>query len=109
MSRWAPFAAKFVEPVALSKRVVSSSGVTKVSAIVNPTRKEELLLYLSRTRICSVVSTKCPRIKNIPASTVTTLPKAAAGPAEPDIFATLDPAPLLYTEVKVVADSALAE
>ena len=38
LSLWAPFAFTFVEPAALSKRVVSDSGVTRVSVTVKPTR-----------------------------------------------------------------------
>ena len=37
LSLWAPFAFTFVEPAALSKRVVSASGVTSVSVTVKPT------------------------------------------------------------------------
>ena len=36
--RCEPLATKFVDPVALSKRLISLSGVTNVSAIVHPTR-----------------------------------------------------------------------
>ena len=36
LSRWAPFAAKFEAPVALSRSDVSDSGVTISSVILNP-------------------------------------------------------------------------
>ena len=48
LSLWAPFAAKFVEPVELSNKVVSCSGVTSVSETLNPTTKDGLTSYGSR-------------------------------------------------------------
>ena len=62
LSLWAPFAAKLLEPVALSNNVVSDSGVTNVSVTVNPTRYDGVRSYLSSTRVSSEQFTKNPRI-----------------------------------------------
>ena len=56
--RCAPFAAKFEEPVALSRSVDWSSGVTRVSETLNPPRKALVGLYLSITNTSSEHSTK---------------------------------------------------
>ena len=62
LSRWAPWAAKLFEPLALSKSVSSSLGVISCSLIVNPTRVVRVVDAKSNTNVCANTLTNCPRI-----------------------------------------------
>ena len=59
---WAPFAAKLGDPCALSRSLVSISGVITSSVIVNPTLWLPVLEYLLTTIVWSKTSTKLPLV-----------------------------------------------
>ena len=92
---WAPFAFSFDVPVALSKSVVSVSGVTNDSVIDNPTRYDGEKPYLSKTILCALTFTNWPRIKNIPSSIAAEEPVSVA----PEVISVK--VPLTLSEVRV--------
>ena len=59
---WAPLAAKFDEPVALSVSELSDSGVIKLSVIVKPSLADAVVDVALITWVCSAILTNCPRI-----------------------------------------------
>ena len=65
-------------PVALSFKLVSSSGVTKLSVTVKPTLKDGVFEYASSIKVSSLLETKKPFIKYTPACTFTELAKPKA-------------------------------
>ena len=75
---WAPLAAKLLVPVALSSNVVSDSGVTIVSVMVNPTLAFGLGVSYPKTNVCAELETNWPLTKYTPALTLTTEPTVEA-------------------------------
>ena len=100
---WAPLAAKLFEPVALSVRLESVSGVAKLSVTVKPTRAFSSIEFVLSIKVSAWFLTNCPLMKYTPSSTLTAEPLCEAF----DENVVADATSIPYEDVCVIATLAV--